>query len=132
MTLVRTGAVAAALFALAACQQQEAKTPEASAAPAASAEPVAPVVAEATGTDQAVGCMAYLSLKQTALEAQTPPGDVSQVRTALDAWEGVARQSMSQDEVNQYFASSVAVEDDASPAKVDVTAAWCLANAPAA
>lgn len=128
MTILRTGAFAAAVLALAACQQQEAKAPAAPAAP----EPVAPVVAEATGADQAVGCMAYLSLKQVALEAQTPLGDVAAVRAALGAWEGLALQSMTTDEVNQYYASSVAVEDDASPAKVDVTAAWCLANAPAA
>ena len=126
MTILRSAALSAAVLALAACQQQEAKTP------AAPAEPVAPVVAEATGADQAVGCMAYLSLKQVALEAQTPPGDVTAMRAALGAWEGVALQSMTTDEVNQYYASSVAVEDDASPAKMEVTAAWCLANAPAA
>lgn len=126
MTILRTAAFAATLLALAACQQQEAK------APAAPAEPVAPVVAEATGADQAVACMAYLSLKQVALEAQTPPGDVTAVRAALGAWEGVALQSMTSDEVNQYYASSVAVEDDASPAKMEVASAWCLANAPAA
>ena len=126
MTILRAAALAAAVFALAACQQQEAK------APAAPVEPVAPVVADATGADQAVACMAYLSLKQVALEAQTPPGDVTAVRAALGAWEGVALQSMTPDEVNQYYASSVAVEDDASPAKMEVTSAWCLANAPAA
>ena len=125
MTILRTGAFAAAVLALAACGQQEAK------APAAPAEPVAPVVADATGADQAVACMAYLSLKQVALEAQTPPGDVTAVRAALGAWEGVALASMTPDEVNQYYASSIAVEDDASPAKMDVTSAWCLANAPA-
>jgi hypothetical protein len=125
MTVLRTDALVVAVLALAACQQ-EAK------APAAPAEPVAPVVADATGADQAVACMAYLSLKQVALEAQTPPGDVTAVRTALGAWEGVALASMTQDEVNQYYASSVAVEDDASPAKMEVTSAWCLANAPAA
>ena len=117
MTILRAAALAAAVLALAACQQQETK------APAAPVEPVAPVVADATGTDQAVACMAYLSLKQGALEAQTPPGDVAAVRAALGAWEGVALQSMTPDEVNQYYASSVAVEDDASPAKMEVTSA---------
>lgn len=130
MIILRAAALAsswaAAVLALAACQQQEAK------APAAPVEPVAPVVAAATATDQAVACMAYLSLKQVALEAQTPPADVTAVRAALGAWEDVALQSMTPDEVNQYYASSVAVEDDASPAKMEVTAAWCLANAPAA
>ncbi|MFC5342484.1 hypothetical protein ACETK8_12640 [Brevundimonas staleyi] len=127
MMILRTASLAAAVLALAACQQEAAKAPA-----AAPPEPVAPVVATATGADQAVACMAYLSLKQIALEAQTPPGDVTAVRAALGAWEGLALQSMTSDEVNQYYASSVAVEDDASPAKVDVTAAWCLANAPAA
>ena len=42
---------------------------------------------------------------------------VRRIRAALDAWEGLALQSMTSDEVNQYYASSVAVEDDASPAK---------------
>jgi hypothetical protein len=127
MITLRAATLATTLLALAACQQQAAEAPA-----VAPAEPVASVVADAAGADQAVACMAYLSLKQGALEAQTPPGDVTAVRAALDAWDGVARQSMTPDEVNQYYASSVAVEDDASPAKVDVTAAWCLANAPAA
>ena len=124
--IIRSAALAAAILALAACQQQEAKAP---AAPPAS---VAPVVAAATGVDQAVACMAYLALKQGALEAQTPPGDVTAVRAALNDWEGLALASMTPDEVNQYYASSVAVEDDASPATVDVTSAWCVANKPAA
>ena len=126
MTIFRTAAVVAAVLSLAACQQQEAK------APVAPATPVAEVVSGATGTDQAVACMAYLALKQTALEAQTPPGDVTAVRAAMNDWEGLALKSMTQDEVNQYFASSVAVEDDASPEKMEVTSAWCLANKPAA
>ena len=124
--IVRPAAIAAAVFALAGCQQQEAK------APAAPATPVASVVSDAAGADQAVGCMAYMALKQAALEAQTPPGDVTAVRAAMNDWETVALRSMSQDEVNQYFASSFAVEDDASPEKIEVTAAWCLANKPAA
>ena len=125
MTILRPAAMAAAFLALAACQQQ-------AEAPAAPATPVAEVVSGATGTDQAVACMAYLSLKQVALEAQTPAGDVTAVRAAMNDWEGVALTSMTQDEVSQYYASSVAVEDDASPEKVDVTSAWCLANKPAA
>ena len=125
MTILRPAAMAAAFLALAACQQQ-------AEAPAAPATPVAEVVSGATGTDQAVACMAYLSLKQVALEAQTPAGDVTAVRAAMNDWEGVALTSMTQDEVSQYYASSVAVEDDASPEKVDVTSGWCLANKPAA
>ncbi|WGM30778.1 hypothetical protein [Brevundimonas sp. NIBR11] len=124
--IIRLAAPAAAVLALAACQQQEAKVP------AVPAVPVAEVVSTATGADQAVGCMAYLALKQGALEAQTPPGDVTAVRAAMNDWEGVALKTMTQDEVSQYFASSVAVEDDASPEKMEVTAAWCLANKPAA
>ena len=50
----------------------------------------------------------------------------------MNDWEGRALKTMSTDEVNQYFASSVAVEDDATPATVEVTSAWCLANKPAA
>lgn len=76
--------------------------------------------------------MAYLSLRQVALEGETPPGDVTAVREAMGAWEGVARAAMTPDEVNQYFASSVAVEDDATPAVVTATSDWCLANKPAA
>lgn len=126
MTLVRTAAMAGAVLALAACQQQEDK------APMAPVTPVAPVVADAAGTDQAVGCMAYLALKQAALENQTPPGDVTAVRAAMNDWEGLALRTMTQDEVSQYFASSFAVEDDASPETIEVTSAWCLANKPAA
>jgi len=123
--IIRSAVLAAAVLALGACQQ-EAK------APAVPVTPVSEVVSNATGADQAVGCMAYLSLKQAALEAQTPPGDITAVRAAMNDWEGVALMSMTQDEVNQYFASSFAVEDDASPAKMEVTSAWCLANKPAA
>ncbi len=125
MTILRATALAAAVLALGACQQK-------AEAPAAPATPVAEVVSGATGVDQAVACMAYLALKQTALEAQSPPGDVTAVRAALNDLEGLALQSMTPDEVAQYYASSVAVEDDASPAKMEVTSAWCLANKPAA
>ncbi|WP_426050684.1 hypothetical protein [Brevundimonas sp. SL161] len=126
MTILRAAAVAAAVLALGACQQEEPK------APAVPATPVAEVVSGATGADQAVACMAYLALKQGALEAQTPPGDVTAVRAAMNDWEGLALMSMTQDEVPQYFASSFAVEDDASPGKIEVTSAWCPANKPAA
>ena len=129
MTIVRTAGLAsswaAAVLALAACQQKA----EAPAAPAAA---IADAVSGQTGTDQAVGCMAYLALKQVALEAQSPAGDVTAVRAAMNDWEGLALKSMTQDEVNQYFASSFAVEDDASPETIEVTSAWCLANKPAA
>lgn len=126
MSILRAAAVAAAVLALGACQPQAAR------APAAPATPVAEVVSDATGVDQAVACMAYLALKQGALEARTPPGDVTAVRAAMNDWEGLALQSMTPDEVNQYFASSFAVEDDAPPGKIEVTSAWCLANKPAA
>ena len=127
MIIVRPAVLAAAILTLAACgQTEEAKTP------AAAATPVAEVVSGAAGTDQAVACMAYLALKQTALEAQTPAGDVTAVRVALNDWEGLALKSMTSEEVAQYFASSIAVEDDASPEKMEVTSAWCLANKPAA
>ncbi len=127
MIIVRPAVLAAALLTLAACgQTEEAKTP------AAAPTPVAEVVSGSTGTDQAVACMAYLALKQTALEAQTPAGDVTAVRVALNDWEGLALKSMTSEEVAQYFASSIAVEDDASPEKMEVTSAWCLANKPAA
>ena len=63
--IIRAAAVAAAVLALVACQQQEAK------APAAPATPVADAVSGPAGADQAVGCMAYLALKQVALENQT-------------------------------------------------------------
>lgn len=125
MTILRTTAFAAAVLAVGACQQK-------AEAPAAPATPVAEVVSGATGVDQAVACMAYLALKQGALEARTPAGDVTAVRAAMNDWEGLALKSMTQDEVTQYFASSFAVEDDASPEKMEVTAAWCLANKPAA
>ena len=126
MAILRAAALAAAVLALGACQQQVAK------APAVPATPVAEVVSGATGVDQAVACMAYLALKQGALEARTPPADVTAVRAAMNDWEGLALQSMTPDEVAQYFASSFAVEDDASPGKIEVTSAWCLANKPAA
>ncbi len=127
MIIFRSSVLAAAVLTLAACgQSEEAK------APAAAPTPIAEVVSGATGTDQAVACMAYLALKQTALEAQTPPGDLTAVRAALNDWEGLALKSMTSEEVAQYFASSVAVEDDASAEKMEVTSAWCLANKPAA
>lgn len=124
MTIFRAAVLAASVLTLGACQQK--------AEPPAPATPVAEVVSGATGVDQAVACMAYLALKQGALEALTPPGDVTAVRTAMNDWEGLALTSMTRDEVNQYFASSFAVEDDASPGKIEVTSAWCLANKPAA
>ena len=125
--IIRSAVLGVALLTLAACQQ-----PEAAKAPAAPPTPVAEVVSGSTGVDQAVACMAYLALKQTALEDHTPPGDITAVRAAMNDWETVALKSMTQDEVNQYYASSFAVEDDASPAKMEVTSAWCLANVPAA
>ena len=124
MTILHAAVVAASVLTLGACQQK--------AEPRAPATPVAEVVSGATGVDQAVACMAYLALKQGALEARTPPGDVTAVRAAMNDWEGLALTSMTRDEVNQYFASSFAVEDDASPEKMEVTSAWCLANKPAA
>lgn len=124
MTSLRAIALTAAVLALGACQQK--------AEPPAPAPPVAEVVSGATGVDQAVACMAYLALQQGAVEARTPPGDVTAVRAAMNDWEGLALKSMTQDEVTQYFASSFAVEDDASPETVEVTSAWCLANKPAA
>ncbi len=128
MIVVRASVLAAAVLTLAACGQSEGPKAPAAATPT----PIAEVVSGATGTDQAVACMAYLALKQTAMEAQTPPGDVTAVRAALNDWEGLALKSMTSEEVAQYFASSVAVEDDASPEKMEVTSAWCLANKPAA
>jgi hypothetical protein len=128
MTHIRTlAALAVSALALAACDQKPAQAP-AVAAPAV----IAQVVSGATGTDQAVACMAYLALQQGAIEARTPPGDITAVRAAMNDWEGLALKTMTPDEVGQYFASSIAAEDDSSPAVVEVTSAWCLANKPAA
>ncbi|MBU1347775.1 MAG: hypothetical protein KKA16_12615 [Alphaproteobacteria bacterium] len=123
---VRSFALVVASIALASCQGSDETSP------APEVTPVAEVVSGATGADQAVACMAYLALKQTALEAQSPAGDVTAVRAALGGWEDQALLTMTSTEVAQYYASSVAVEDDASPAKMEATSAWCLANAPAA
>ncbi len=125
MTRTPLFALALSALTLAACQ----KEPEAPAAPAAA---IAPVVAAATDLDQAVGCMTYLALKQGALEASTPAGDITAVRAALNDWEGRALTFMGPERISQSYASTLAVEDKASPAVVEVTAAWCVANAPKA
>lgn len=127
MSHPRLVAVAAGLvFGLAACDQTPASPP---AAPAAV---IAPAVSGKTGADQAVVCMAYLALQQGAIEARTPAGDVTAVRAAMNDWEGLALRTMTPDAVNRSFASWIAVEERTAPAVVEVTAAWCVANAPPA
>lgn len=123
----RTPIVAAAVLVsalvLAACEQK-------AEAPVAEPARIADVVAARTGLDQAVGCMAHLALKQGALEAKSPPGDITAVRAALNDWEGMALTERGPELVAQSVASTLAVENSATPAVVDATSAWCLANAP--
>ena len=129
---------AAALLLLAACD----RTPAVTAAPAAAA---AEIATAPTGTGLTVGddgridlagqevqCMAYLALQREAVRAGKATGDAKALQAALDAFDALALTTMTRDEVDQYFASSVAVEDDASPAKIKATTDYCLAHVPAA
>lgn len=129
---------AAALLLLAACD----RTPAVTAAPAPAA---AEIATAPTGTGLTVGddgridlagqevqCMAYLALQRDAVRAGKATGDAKALQAALDAFDARALTTMSRDEVDQYFASSVAVEDDASPAKIRATTDYCLAHIPAA
>lgn len=129
---------AAALLLLAACD----RTPAVTAAPAPAP---AEIATAPTGTGLTVGddgridlagqevqCMAYLALQRDAVRAGKATGDAKALQAALDAFDARALTTMSRDEVDQYFASSVAVEDDASPAKIRATTDYCLAHIPAA
>lgn len=131
---------AAALLLLAACD----RTPAVTAAPAPAAA-AAEIATAPTGTGLTVGddgridlagqevqCMAYLALQREAVRAGKATGDAKALQAALDAFDALALTTMTRDEVDQYFASSVAVEDDASPAKIKATTDYCLAHVPAA
>ena len=127
---------AAALLLLAACDRAP---PAATAAPAPVETTTAPTGTGLTVGDdgridldgQEVQCMAYLALQRDAVRAGQATGDAEALQAALDAFDARALTTMSRDEVDQYFASSVAVEDDASPARIKATTDYCLAHVPA-
>lgn len=133
---MRGVAAAAALLLLVACD----RTPAAPVAPAPVEMTTAPTGTGLTVGDdgridldgQEVQCMAYLALQRDAVRAGRTAGDAGALQTALAAFDARALTTMSRDEVDQYFASSVAVEDDASPAKIKATTDYCLAHVPAA
>ncbi|MEJ0061051.1 MAG: hypothetical protein WDM79_16405 [Terricaulis sp.] len=78
-----------------------------------------------------MACMAYLSLQGSAVAAGTAQGDVAALDAAQAVWRAEAAKSYSQDELAQFFASSVAVFDDTPAEELAAEAATCLSTAPA-
>jgi hypothetical protein len=85
-----------------------------------------------TETDEAVECLAYVDLAATAAKAAKPPGDVTKLEAASAAWRKKAEGAMKPDELAQYYASSVAVLDDLTPADLKSHADECVFMAPPA
>jgi hypothetical protein len=84
-----------------------------------------------TEGDEAVECMAYLSLEADAAKKATPPGDTARLDAASAAWRRKAEALMAPDELAQYLASSLAVLDDTAAADLTARADDCAAKAPA-
>lgn len=106
-----------ASIALAACSQPPETTTAAQAANAAAAE-------------EAVNCMTWLSLQVSAIEGGHAQGDAPVLNTAFESWRTRAGTLMPATELAQYFASNVAVLDDAAPADIASNAETCRASAP--
>jgi hypothetical protein len=77
----------------------------------------------------AVTCMAYLSLQSTAVSEGRAEGDAAALDAAGAAYRVLAEQKFTPDEVAQYFASTVAVFDDAATHEVAMIAGVCAAEA---
>jgi len=81
-------------------------------------------------TDDPVACMAYLSLQSGAVLEGRAQGDSAALDLANAAWRTHAEQKYTADELAQYYASTVAVFDDASPEDLPLLAAHCASSAP--
>jgi hypothetical protein len=81
--------------------------------------------------DEAVECIAYLSLSAAAGQAAKPPGDTAKLNAASAAWRKKAEGYFSADELAQYLASSTAVLDDTPVDQLKVKTDECLAKTPA-
>jgi hypothetical protein len=80
--------------------------------------------------NDAVACMAYLSLQSMAVSEGRAAGDVAALDAANALWRGFAEAKYAADELAQYFASSVAVLDEIEPAELTAIAATCAGAAP--
>jgi len=128
-------AVAAAL-ALTACKPAQTPAP-APADPAAA--PVAAAAAPGVGEpgysppdadDGPMECLAYIDLLRGAIRDGKVTGDGAALAAASRAMRAEAHKGRSDGEVDQYYASSVAVFDDLPTLELQRKVAHCLANPP--
>ena len=77
-------------------------------------------------------CMTMLRLHADTLSKATPPGDTAAYDAAYAGYRAMAELSMTPAELDQFFASNVAVFDDTPADQVASSANACLATAPAA
>lgn len=77
-------------------------------------------------------CMVMLRLHADALDKATPPADTAAYDAAYAGYRAMAELSMTSNDLDQFFASSVAVLDDTPADLVAAGANACLAAAPAA
>jgi hypothetical protein len=77
-------------------------------------------------------CMTMLRLHADTLSKATPPGDTAAYDAAYAGYRAMAELSMTPAELDQFFASNVAVFDDTPADHVASSANACLATAPAA
>jgi hypothetical protein len=80
--------------------------------------------------DEAVECIAYLSLSADAAKSAKPPGDTTKMDAAAAAWRKKASGLFGADELAQYLASSVAVFDDLPADQLKTLADGCIAKTP--
>ena len=78
----------------------------------------------------AVGCMAFLALQTSAVSEGRAEGDVTQLVSAGAAWRTLAEQKYIADVLADYFASSVAVSAEISPAELSLISTSCVSTAP--
>lgn len=125
----------AALAALAACKPSPpAAAPSATVATGPSA-PATPGVGEPgysppDADDGPMECLAYIDLLRNAIRDGKATGNEAALKTASAAMRAEAHKQRSDDEVAQYYASSVAVFDDLTVLELQRKAAHCLANPP--
>lgn len=113
MRVVLLGAALAAVLTLAACDS----------AP----EPEAPVE---LATFEDGGCIAVLTLHRNAIAEGDAQGDETAFTAAIAAWRASAAGVLTDNELEQYEASSLAVENDADAATLAARADTCVADAP--
>ncbi len=88
------------------------------------------IAAVDTEGDKAVECMAYIRLHAEALKTAAPAADTTALEAAEANWRKTAEAFYMPDELAQYFASSIAVLDDLTPAEIKMHAEACLAPPP--